>query len=93
MVEHQGAMGLRGGLCISTQYRKAICSDTFVQAEVSYSHLTSPRYYTPEVHPPTPTGNFFEDLMHETMRYDILPPPTPRRHTTTKHRSPPATSD
>eukprot|EP00959_Pyramimonas_sp_CCMP1952_P216063 4519274-Pyramimonas_sp.AAC.1 len=93
MVEHQGAVGLRGGAYITTQYRKATCSDTSVQAEVPYSHLTSLRYYTPEVHPPTPIGNFFEYLMHGNIGYDILPPPTPCRLTTTKHKSPPTTPD
>eukprot|EP00959_Pyramimonas_sp_CCMP1952_P009682 202194-Pyramimonas_sp.AAC.1 len=31
--------------------------------------------------------------MHGNMRYDILPPTTPRKLTTTKHKSPPNTSD
>eukprot|EP00959_Pyramimonas_sp_CCMP1952_P307102 6427478-Pyramimonas_sp.AAC.1 len=47
MVEHQGAVGLRGGVYTTTQHRKETCSDTSVQAEVSYSHPTSLRYYTP----------------------------------------------
>eukprot|EP00959_Pyramimonas_sp_CCMP1952_P016911 358744-Pyramimonas_sp.AAC.1 len=53
MVEHQGAVGLRGGMYIATQYRKDTCSDTSAQADVSYLHPTSLRFYTPEAHPPT----------------------------------------
>eukprot|EP00959_Pyramimonas_sp_CCMP1952_P067906 1417251-Pyramimonas_sp.AAC.1 len=49
---------------------------------------TSPRYYTPEVHPPTPLGKFFDDTMHGSMRYDTVPPPLPRRRTTTSHHKP-----
>eukprot|EP00959_Pyramimonas_sp_CCMP1952_P326413 6832696-Pyramimonas_sp.AAC.1 len=79
MVEHQGAVGLRGGMYITTQHRKETCSDTSVQAEVPYLHIISLRYHAPEVHPPTPSGNFFEDIMHGNLRFDILPPPTPRR--------------
>eukprot|EP00959_Pyramimonas_sp_CCMP1952_P204657 4279536-Pyramimonas_sp.AAC.1 len=33
MVEHQGAVGLRGGVYITTQYREETCSDTSVQPE------------------------------------------------------------
>eukprot|EP00959_Pyramimonas_sp_CCMP1952_P032628 684362-Pyramimonas_sp.AAC.1 len=58
MVEHQGAVGLRGGVYITTQYREETCSNASVRAEVPYSHLTSLCYYTPEVHPPTPIGIF-----------------------------------
>eukprot|EP00959_Pyramimonas_sp_CCMP1952_P029777 624799-Pyramimonas_sp.AAC.1 len=49
--------------------------------------LTSLRYYAPEVNPPAPSGNYFEDAMHGNMRYDTAPPPPPRRLTTT-HRNP-----
>eukprot|EP00959_Pyramimonas_sp_CCMP1952_P304076 6363994-Pyramimonas_sp.AAC.1 len=59
MVEHQGAVGLRGGMYITTRSRKDTCSVTSVLAEASYMRPTSLRYYTPEVHPPTPIG-FFE---------------------------------
>eukprot|EP00959_Pyramimonas_sp_CCMP1952_P390614 8185761-Pyramimonas_sp.AAC.1 len=93
MVEHQGAVALCGGMYIATQYRKGTCSATSAPAGVSHSYPTSLRYYTPEIHPPTPLGNLFEDIMHGSMRYDVLPPPTPRRLTTTTHKSPPATSD
>eukprot|EP00959_Pyramimonas_sp_CCMP1952_P076779 1604542-Pyramimonas_sp.AAC.1 len=62
MVEHQGAVGLRGGMYIATQCRKDACSDTFVRAGVSYLHRTSLRHYTPEIHPPTPSGHLSEDL-------------------------------
>eukprot|EP00959_Pyramimonas_sp_CCMP1952_P079144 1654367-Pyramimonas_sp.AAC.1 len=78
MAEHQGAVGLRGEIYATTQRRKETCSDASVQAEVSYLHPTSLRFHSPEVHPPTPIGNFFEDIMHGSMRYDILLPPTPR---------------
>eukprot|EP00959_Pyramimonas_sp_CCMP1952_P133132 2783387-Pyramimonas_sp.AAC.1 len=75
------------------QCRKEACSDTSAQAEVPHSHLTCLRYYTLEVHPPTPIGNLFHDIMHGNLRCDILPPPTPRGLTTTQHSSPPTTSD
>eukprot|EP00959_Pyramimonas_sp_CCMP1952_P402965 8443871-Pyramimonas_sp.AAC.1 len=61
MVEHQGAVGLRGGMYITTHDRKDTCSDTSAYTEVSYLRPTSLRYYTPEVHPPTLIGSFFED--------------------------------
>eukprot|EP00959_Pyramimonas_sp_CCMP1952_P152315 3186680-Pyramimonas_sp.AAC.1 len=92
MVEHQGAVGLRGGVYIATQYRKDICSDTSAQAEVSLLHPTSLRFYTPEVHPPTQIANFFDDIMHGNMRYEILPRPTPRRLSTAQRKSQPTTS-
>eukprot|EP00959_Pyramimonas_sp_CCMP1952_P231067 4830144-Pyramimonas_sp.AAC.1 len=41
MVEHQGAVGLRGGMYICTQNRKDTCSATSVHAEASYMNLTS----------------------------------------------------
>eukprot|EP00959_Pyramimonas_sp_CCMP1952_P395069 8277486-Pyramimonas_sp.AAC.1 len=78
MVENQGAVGLRGGMYITTHNRKDTCSATSALAEVSYSNPTSLRYYNPEVHPPTPLGNFIEDTMHGNMRYDFAPPPPPR---------------
>eukprot|EP00959_Pyramimonas_sp_CCMP1952_P130230 2723095-Pyramimonas_sp.AAC.1 len=58
-VEQQGAVGSRGGVYITTQHSKDTCSDTSACAEVPYSRPTPLRYYTPEVHPPTPLGNFF----------------------------------
>eukprot|EP00959_Pyramimonas_sp_CCMP1952_P452697 9467025-Pyramimonas_sp.AAC.1 len=61
VVEDQGAVGLRGGMYINTQYSKGACSGTSACAEASYFRPTSLRYYTPEVHPPTPIGQFFED--------------------------------
>eukprot|EP00959_Pyramimonas_sp_CCMP1952_P368234 7713628-Pyramimonas_sp.AAC.1 len=51
------------------------------------------RYFTPEVHPPTPLGYFFENKMHGNMRYDTVPPPFPRRLTTTYRKPQPTTSD
>eukprot|EP00959_Pyramimonas_sp_CCMP1952_P134333 2810256-Pyramimonas_sp.AAC.1 len=93
MVEHQGAVGLLGGMCITTQYSKDTCSDTFAYAEASDFRPRSRRYYTPEVHPPTPLGNFSEDIMHGNMRYDTAPPPPPRRLTTTHRKPQPTTSD
>eukprot|EP00959_Pyramimonas_sp_CCMP1952_P460983 9480783-Pyramimonas_sp.AAC.1 len=93
MVEHQGAVGLCGGMYIATQHRKDTCTDTPAQAEVSYLHPTSLRFYTPEVHPSTPVGNFFEYAMRGNMRYDILPLPTPRRLSTTQWKFQPTTSD
>eukprot|EP00959_Pyramimonas_sp_CCMP1952_P394124 8258196-Pyramimonas_sp.AAC.1 len=71
MVEHLGAVGLRGGMCITTDDRKDTCSATSALAEVSHSSPTFLRYYTPEAHPPTPIGNLSEDAMHGNMRYDI----------------------
>eukprot|EP00959_Pyramimonas_sp_CCMP1952_P439884 9209185-Pyramimonas_sp.AAC.1 len=85
MVVHQGAVALRGGVYIATQYRKETSSDTLAPAECSYSCPTSLRYCTPEVHPPTRIGHFFDDVMHGSVRCDILPPPTPRRLATTTH--------
>eukprot|EP00959_Pyramimonas_sp_CCMP1952_P105062 2196168-Pyramimonas_sp.AAC.1 len=78
---------------IVSQYRKDTCSDTSAQAEVSYLHPTSLRFYTPEVHPLIHMGNIFEYSMHGNMRYEMLPPPTPRRLTTTQRNSQPTTSD
>eukprot|EP00959_Pyramimonas_sp_CCMP1952_P069887 1459267-Pyramimonas_sp.AAC.1 len=43
MVEHQGAVGLRGRMFIATQHRKDAGSDTSAQAEVSYLYPTSLR--------------------------------------------------
>eukprot|EP00959_Pyramimonas_sp_CCMP1952_P004017 84439-Pyramimonas_sp.AAC.1 len=60
MVEHQGAVGLRRGMNITTHNRKDTRSATSVLAVAFYSSPTSLRYYTPEVHPPIPSGNFFE---------------------------------
>eukprot|EP00959_Pyramimonas_sp_CCMP1952_P156180 3266325-Pyramimonas_sp.AAC.1 len=55
---------------------------------------TSLRYYTLEVHHPTRIGKFFEDTMHGNMRYDAVPPPLPRRLSTTSHHNPqPQTAD
>eukprot|EP00959_Pyramimonas_sp_CCMP1952_P326100 6825927-Pyramimonas_sp.AAC.1 len=65
MVEHRGALGLRGGMYIITQYSKDTCSDASAYAEASCFRPTSLRYYAPEGHPPSPIGNFFEDRMHE----------------------------
>eukprot|EP00959_Pyramimonas_sp_CCMP1952_P083954 1755707-Pyramimonas_sp.AAC.1 len=93
MVEHHGAVGLRGGVYITTQYSKDTCCDTSAYAEASYFRPTSLRYYTPEAHPPIPTGNFFENRMHGNMRYDTVPPPPPRRLTTTHRKPQPTTSD
>eukprot|EP00959_Pyramimonas_sp_CCMP1952_P092731 1940596-Pyramimonas_sp.AAC.1 len=93
MAGHQGAVGLRGGMYIAAQCRKGTCSDAPVQAEASSLHPTSLRFYILEVHPPSPIGNFFEDAMHGNMRCEILPPPTPRRLTTTQRKSQPTTSD
>eukprot|EP00959_Pyramimonas_sp_CCMP1952_P122585 2562729-Pyramimonas_sp.AAC.1 len=78
---------------IATHYRKDTCSDASAHAEVSYLRPTSLRLYTPEVHPPPPIGNLFDDIMHGNMRYDTLPPPPPRRLTTTQRKSQPTTSD
>eukprot|EP00959_Pyramimonas_sp_CCMP1952_P136348 2853211-Pyramimonas_sp.AAC.1 len=41
-------MGLRGGMYITTQCSKGICSDTSAYAEAIYPRPTSLRYYTPE---------------------------------------------
>eukprot|EP00959_Pyramimonas_sp_CCMP1952_P327372 6853687-Pyramimonas_sp.AAC.1 len=76
---------------ITTQYSKDTCSDTSAHAEASYFRPTTLRYYTPEVHPPTQIGNFFENIMHGNMQYDTVPPPPPRRLTTT-HRKPQRTT-
>eukprot|EP00959_Pyramimonas_sp_CCMP1952_P391604 8206435-Pyramimonas_sp.AAC.1 len=46
--EHQGAVGLRGGVYRTTQYSKDASSDTSACAEASYFRPTSLRYYTPE---------------------------------------------
>eukprot|EP00959_Pyramimonas_sp_CCMP1952_P176978 3699134-Pyramimonas_sp.AAC.1 len=54
MVEQWGAVGWRGGMYITTHSRNDTCSVTSALAEASYSSPTSLRYYTPEVHPPTP---------------------------------------
>eukprot|EP00959_Pyramimonas_sp_CCMP1952_P259559 5427014-Pyramimonas_sp.AAC.1 len=40
-VEHQGAIGLRGGVYTTTQYRKETCSDTSVQAERAIRHAAA----------------------------------------------------
>eukprot|EP00959_Pyramimonas_sp_CCMP1952_P189180 3957155-Pyramimonas_sp.AAC.1 len=78
---------------ITTHSRKDTCSDTSAHAEASYSSYTSLGYYTPDVHPPTPLGNFFDNTMRGNMRYDIVPPPPPRRLTTTHHKPQPTTFD
>eukprot|EP00959_Pyramimonas_sp_CCMP1952_P165878 3467039-Pyramimonas_sp.AAC.1 len=67
MVEHQGAVGLRGKMYITTHNRKDTHSDTSAHAEASYSCPTSLRYYTSDVHPPTPIRNLLEDTMHGNM--------------------------
>eukprot|EP00959_Pyramimonas_sp_CCMP1952_P360277 7544345-Pyramimonas_sp.AAC.1 len=78
MVEYQGAAGLRGGMHRFTHNRKGTCSATSVFAEASYMSPASVCYYSPEVHPPTPTENFFDDATHGNMRNDIAPTPSPR---------------
>eukprot|EP00959_Pyramimonas_sp_CCMP1952_P280513 5863648-Pyramimonas_sp.AAC.1 len=57
-----------GGMYITTQHSKDTRSETSAYAEASYLRPTSLRYYTPEVHPTTPIGNFVEDVMHGSMR-------------------------
>eukprot|EP00959_Pyramimonas_sp_CCMP1952_P225241 4710310-Pyramimonas_sp.AAC.1 len=64
MAEHQGTVGLRGGVYITTHNHKDTCSATSVLAEACYMSPSSLRYYTPEVHPPTQVENFLEDAMH-----------------------------
>eukprot|EP00959_Pyramimonas_sp_CCMP1952_P199124 4165103-Pyramimonas_sp.AAC.1 len=88
-----GCSGLRGGMYITTPYSKDTCIDISARAEACYFCPASLRCYTPEVHPPTLLGNFFEDVMHGSMRYEALPPPPLRRLTTTHRRPQPITSD
>eukprot|EP00959_Pyramimonas_sp_CCMP1952_P183300 3832188-Pyramimonas_sp.AAC.1 len=70
MVEHHGAVGLRGRTYITTHRRRGTCSDAFAHPEVSDLRATSLRFYTPEVHPPTPIGNFFGDILRGSVRCD-----------------------
>eukprot|EP00959_Pyramimonas_sp_CCMP1952_P232486 4858747-Pyramimonas_sp.AAC.1 len=78
---------------MTTQHNKDTCSDTSAYAGAIYLRPTSLRYYTPEVHPPTQIGIFFEDIMHGSVRYGIVPLPSPRRLTTTCRKPQPTTSD
>eukprot|EP00959_Pyramimonas_sp_CCMP1952_P039786 832086-Pyramimonas_sp.AAC.1 len=80
MVEHEGEVASRGG---ALYRRKDTCTAASAHAEVSYLSLTFLRYYTLEVHPLTPIGNFFEDTMHGNMRHDIAPPAPPHTRTAT----------
>eukprot|EP00959_Pyramimonas_sp_CCMP1952_P060533 1264453-Pyramimonas_sp.AAC.1 len=93
MVEHQGAVGLRGGMYKTTQYSKDACSDISACAQASYFRPTSLRRCTPEVHAPAPLGNFLEYIMHGNMRCDAVPPPPPRRLAAAHQGPRPATSD
>eukprot|EP00959_Pyramimonas_sp_CCMP1952_P005374 113295-Pyramimonas_sp.AAC.1 len=58
MVEHPGAVGLRGGMCITALYSKGACSDTSAYAEAFYFRPTSLRHYTPEDQPPIKKETF-----------------------------------
>ena len=80
MVDHQGAVALRGG---ELGHRKDTCYATSALAEASYPSPASLRFYTPKVYPPTPTQDVFEDTKHGNMHNARTRAAAPRKLTAT----------
>ena len=84
----QCAVNLRGGRLGPSKETCYVASDHSDDTEVSYPTLTTLRYYTPTIIPPTPTRDVFEDTKHGHMLNARNRAAPPRKLTATSAKTP-----